>query len=220
MGQQVKRFINSVAVAASNLQYLGEDVSDQRVKFQILGNLLPEFEALVTTLTYAGDASRYDDLRRLREAILAHEKKLAAKNLLAASPAAPPAITPSIPSLTLLVYKLGYRILSSSKSYRFLGLIITRDRKNRRLYIDQIPYVHEILEEFNMGNCTLVSIAHGPERSVGGKEGRQVPTPAERKVYQRGIGKLMYLMLETRPDLAFKLAQFAAAPVERHWFGY
>jgi len=45
-------------------------------------------------------------------------------------------------------------------------------------------------------------------------------SPKAIKVYQHVIGKLMYLMLATRPDLAFsvtKLAQFASAPSVRHW---
>lgn len=38
--------------AATDLRYLGEDASDQRIRFQILGNLLPEYDALVTALTH------------------------------------------------------------------------------------------------------------------------------------------------------------------------
>jgi len=44
----------------------------------------------------------------------------------------------------------------------------------------------------------------------------------EIKIYQRAIGQLMYLMLATRPDIAYavtKLAQFAAIPTNRHWAG-
>jgi len=44
----------------------------------------------------------------------------------------------------------------------------------------------------------------------------------EIKLYQRAIGQLMYLMLATRPDIAYavtKLAQLAATPTNRHWAG-
>jgi len=43
-----------------------------------------------------------------------------------------------------------------------------------------------------------------------------------KKTYQAAIGSLTYLMLGSRPDLAFainKLAQYSANPTERHWKG-
>jgi len=50
-GQPVLTFINEVIAAATDLKYLGEDVSDQKIKWQILANLLPEYATLVMTLT-------------------------------------------------------------------------------------------------------------------------------------------------------------------------
>jgi len=50
--------------------------SDQHIRFQILGNLLPEYEPLVPTLTHVSGRS---DLKHLKEAILAYEKKLATR---------------------------------------------------------------------------------------------------------------------------------------------
>ena len=44
----------------------------------------------------------------------------------------------------------------------------------------------------------------------------------ERRTYQSAIGSLIYLMLGSRPDLAFsinKLAQYSANPTHRHWKG-
>ena len=49
--QSVLSFINDVLTAASDLKHLGEDISDQKIKWQILANLLPEYAPLVTTLT-------------------------------------------------------------------------------------------------------------------------------------------------------------------------
>jgi len=74
INQPAIQFINSVMAAATDLRHLGEDVSDQRIRFQILANLLPEYEPLVTTLTHASGRS---DLKHLKEAILGYEKKLA-----------------------------------------------------------------------------------------------------------------------------------------------
>ena len=51
-GQPAIQFVNAVCAAASDIRCLGEDLSDQKVKWQILGNLLPTFDALATTLCY------------------------------------------------------------------------------------------------------------------------------------------------------------------------
>jgi len=101
-----------------------------------------------------------------------------------------------------------------------------RDRKNRRLYIDQAPYVREILDKFKMENCIPVSIPMDPKETWEERPDDISLSPKAVKVYQRTIRKLMYLMLATRPDLAFsvtKLAQFASAPSVRHagfWDSY
>ena len=66
------------------------------------------------------------------------------------------------------------------------------------------------------------------------ENGRAVKTPMEpnlklvrleapeidAKLYQSGLGALMYAMLATRPDLAFAvgaLSKHAATPGEAHW---
>lgn len=46
---------------------------------------------------------------------------------------------------------------------RYIGMNITRDHDRRLIYIDQAPYVHDILEEFNMSHCTPVSITMDPK---------------------------------------------------------
>ena len=43
-----------------------------------------------------------------------------------------------------------------------------------------------------------------------------------KSTYQAAIGCLIYLMLGSRPDLAYsvnKLAQYCSAPMARHWTG-
>ena len=50
-----------------------------------------------------------------------------------------------------------------------------------------------------------------------------IPLSDENKTqYQAAVGSLIYLMLGSRPDLAFlvnKLAQYCASPCARHWLG-
>jgi len=99
--QSAIQFINTVMAAATDLRHLGEDVSNQHIRSQILANLLPEYESLVTTLTHSSGRM---DLKHLKEAILTYEKKLATRKPVPVS--APPITLPSTPvaSSTLVAY--------------------------------------------------------------------------------------------------------------------
>lgn len=104
----------------------------------------------------------------------------------------------------------------------YIGINIVSDRRSRRLFLDQTPYVHSILDEFKMSNCTPLAIPMDPKENwTTTTENTPLP-PKEIKVYQRLIGKLMYLMLASRPVITYattKLAQFASSPTKRHWLG-
>ena len=64
VGQPPLTLINGVTSTTTNLRYLEEDVSDQKIKWLILANLIPEYASLVTTLT---NLSRDDDPRDVRD---------------------------------------------------------------------------------------------------------------------------------------------------------
>ena len=49
--QPAMQFMTSLCTAAADLRPLGEDVSDQKIKWHIWANLLPSYHALVTTLS-------------------------------------------------------------------------------------------------------------------------------------------------------------------------
>ena len=80
-----------MVTVANEIRNLGDDLSDQKIKFQILGHLLPEFAPLVTTLTNLDGQGRDLDLRSLREAILREENSLQKRqeNIPPKTPAAP-----------------------------------------------------------------------------------------------------------------------------------
>jgi len=104
----------------------------------------------------------------------------------------------------------------------YTGIYIIRDRNHHRLFLDQAPYVSEILEDYNMTNCTPSAIPMDPKATWDQQQDDIPLVGREIKLYQRAIGQLMYLMLATRPDIAYavtKLAQFAATPTNRHWAG-
>ena len=98
-GQPAIQFINSVWNAASELRFLGEEVSDQKIKWQILGNLLPAFGPLVTTLSNIDKPDAPTAIASLREAILREERQIAIRSL-SSTPTVNPSSTPVPASAT------------------------------------------------------------------------------------------------------------------------
>ena len=102
-GQPAIQFFAAVCSAASELRYLGEEISDQRVKWQILGHLLPEFGTLVTTLSNIDSPEVPLSLSSLRESILPEERQLALRSL-PPTPAPAATISPSVPAATAPIH--------------------------------------------------------------------------------------------------------------------
>ncbi|GJE98550.1 hypothetical protein PsYK624_147820 [Phanerochaete sordida] len=83
--------------------------------------------------------------------------------------------------------------------------------------IDQCAYLDKVLERCGMQNCKPAATPL-PHKYTPAKYDGPVD-PARRSRFQTIIGSLMYLMLGTRPDIAFavtKLAQHSANPSEDH----
>jgi hypothetical protein len=100
----------------------------------------------------------------------------------------------------------------------FLRMRVTKE--SGRISIDQCAYLETVLERCGMQNCksatTPLPAGYMPEPVSPDT----VINPELRSRYQMVIGSLLYLMLGTRPDIAFavtKLAQFAARPSEEHF---
>jgi hypothetical protein len=100
----------------------------------------------------------------------------------------------------------------------FLRMRVHRD--GSKIHLDQCAYLETVLERCGMQNCksaaTPLPAGYMPEPvSLD-----TAIDPELRSRYQMVIGSLLYLMLGTRPDIAFavtKLAQFAARPSEEHF---
>lgn len=98
----------------------------------------------------------------------------------------------------------------------FLGMQITRDRKERTLFVGQERYAMKILERCKMEAC------HGCKTPMNTK--LELTKPREDEVtgvveYQSLVGSIMYAMLGTRPDLAYAvstLSKFNSGPGEVH----
>ena len=68
------------------------------------------------------------------------------------------------PDVNALKLKLAttYRFKDLGPVSKYTGINILRDRKNQRLFMDQAPYIRDILDEFDMSNCTPTSLPMDP----------------------------------------------------------
>jgi hypothetical protein len=89
--------------------------------------------------------------------------------------------------------------------------------KGNKLSLDQVDYLNKILNRFSMVNSkparTLLPEGYQPLANTGPADS------ALRSQFQQIIGSLLYIMLGTRPDIAFavtKLAQQSANPTKDH----
>lgn len=97
----------------------------------------------------------------------------------------------------------------------FLRMAI--EYENGVIRVDQTAYLLKVLERFGMADSkhalTPLPTGYKPEPFDG------TSTPELRSKYQSVIGSLLYLMLGTRPDIAFavcQMAKFAANPSVEH----
>ena len=122
----------------------------------------------------------------------------------------------------VLESKFMIKCLGKIGGQLFLGLQIERQRHLKQITISQRTYAMQILERFGMQDahpCTTPMDAH---ENWEYQESDIALNEEEKRNYQSAIGSLIYLMLGTRPDLAFsinKLAQYSANPSQRHWKG-
>jgi len=102
----------------------------------------------------------------------------------------------------------------------FLGIEIIRKRDYHQISLQQNAYIQKILERFNLANAHTVSTPLNPGSRL---EGPGTPNAEDEEVdetvYRSMIGSLMYLMLCTRPDIAFAvgaLSRYSSLPRTTH----
>jgi hypothetical protein len=117
----------------------------------------------------------------------------------------------------LLADKFQMRDLGPAST--FLGMRINRDQSKKLLMIDQQAYIKGIITRFNMHNSKprrtpLPEGIHLEKRASDFKA-----KASQRTFYQQMIGSLIYLMIGTRPDIAWstlRLSQYMQEPTDEH----
>jgi hypothetical protein len=96
-------------------------------------------------------------------------------------------------------------------------LSISRNRKEKLLYVSQPDYTEKILQRFHMSGCNPVSLPATPGAFLNKEENSEKTVKVP---FKEATGSLMYLMLSTRPDIAFavnQISKFCENPQPAHW---
>lgn len=97
-----------------------------------------------------------------------------------------------------------------------LGLEITRNREQNSLKISQKSYLQKVLCRFGMDEAK--SVCTPMQSQIEDSALKDVE--ADSNLYSQAIGSLMYLMVCTRPDIAFavgRLSQYMNSPTMQLW---
>ncbi|KAK4404655.1 Retrovirus-related Pol polyprotein from transposon TNT 1-94 [Sesamum angolense] len=106
---------------------------------------------------------------------------------------------------------------------KILGMTIDRNRKTSTIFLNQSSYVANVLEKFSMKNAKATAVplaAHfqlckeqSPKNETETEQMKNIP-------YSNAIGFVMYLMVSTRPDIAYAvswLSRYMSNAGLPHW---
>jgi hypothetical protein len=106
---------------------------------------------------------------------------------------------------------------------KIIGMIITRDKKNRKLTLSQGEYIEKVLERFRMQNEKLISTPLANHfkltKEICPKTNKEIEYMS-RVPYSSTIGNLMYAMVCTRLDIAHAVgvvSRYMNNPGKEHW---
>jgi hypothetical protein len=129
--------------------------------------------------------------------------------------------TPTKKEVTWFDSRLSERFKSKNLEgvSKILRIRITRDRKNRAIYLDQEQYLDSVLNRFGITTKThkakgIPLADHSQLRPTTSDDERVDIT-----LYQQIIGNLIYTIIHTRPDITFtlgKLNQQLKDPAKHH----
>ena len=91
-----------------------------------------------------------------------------------------------------------------SQAKKILGMEITSDRKNRRLWLSQERYVERILERFNVKEAKIVTTPLGGHFKLSKRSYHSIEEENKKMAaipYLLVVGSLMYAMVCTRLDM-------------------
>ncbi|GJS49921.1 retrovirus-related pol polyprotein from transposon TNT 1-94 [Tanacetum coccineum] len=110
---------------------------------------------------------------------------------------------------TKILLKREFDMKELEEAKKILGIEIIRDRSHKILRVSQSEYVSKILNNFRVDNGKSVQMPLGGHFKLSLKDYPVWDCDIERmsKVsYENAVGSLMYLMVCTRPDIAYAVS--------------
>ena len=107
-----------------------------------------------------------------------------------------------------------FKMKDLGESRVILGLDITRDRAKRTLSLNQSRYAQKMIDRFGMGSARGQPTPMDPSLDL-----TLIRSPTS-EPYREAIGSLMYIMVGTRPDLAYcvrVLSKHVQNRTQLHW---
>lgn len=104
-----------------------------------------------------------------------------------------------------------------------LGIEIKRNRREGTLSLNKKSYALKILEKFAMSDAKSVSLPLANHFKLSNNQCPKTEDELKRMarvLYSNAVGSVMYLMICSRPDLAFSisvLSRYMSNPCEVHW---
>ncbi len=124
---------------------------------------------------------------------------------------------------SIMAYLSTHFKMTSHQADCFLGLQIDRNREKRQLLLSQPQYIAGILPRFKMSTCFPVKTPADPQSHLTTSMAPTTPEGISLMAgvpYKEAIGSLIYLMMCTRPDIAYAVGQaarFSQNPGKTHW---
>ena len=110
-----------------------------------------------------------------------------------------------------------FKMSDLGDAHHFLGLELIRDRKERIIKVRQARYAEDVLRRFNMEDSKPISTPMDPNARLTKSE--EVVGADEKRWYRSAVGSLMYLMVSSRPDLAYAVgavSKYVESPAPAH----
>ena len=125
--------------------------------------------------------------------------------------------SPTTDELTKIKKSLSSRfdVTDLGEIHYFLGIEVTRDRPNRKIYLRQPKYIDETLERFNMSDSHPAPIPILPKEHLPPASELPPESEATEIPYRHAVGCLLHLMTATRPDISY-----AVNAVSQHMKSY
>ncbi|CAJ2671557.1 unnamed protein product [Trifolium pratense] len=131
----------------------------------------------------------------------------------------------NISNIDRLKKQLGesFAMKDMGEAKQILGIRITRDRKEKKLWMSQEHYIKRVLQRFQMENSKAVSTPLATHFKLSSKQSpsnEDETFDMKRVPYASAVGSLMYAMVCTRPDIAHvvgTVSRFLSNPGREHW---